>query len=234
MRDAHLTEADTLALVRGEPVSADSLGHLDRCSDCAKRVREQQEVWNTLGSLDPGPRSEALWDGIEAHLTPHAAKRRPVIRLPWAMAAALVLSLGLGASWQLFSLRARIASLEQANSELALGHNSASMRLTALADLPESPREQATIDVLLSLLRADPDEHVRLLALEALQGPLESGTVTPRALVEILAMEKSPLVQTDLIVSILGAGGPGMLPAIRNVLPQDSIHPFVSSQLIET
>jgi hypothetical protein len=127
-----------------------------------------------------------------------------------------------------------MASLEAANAELALGHRSASVRLAAISDLTGEVSDARTDQTLLQILSSDPNEHVRLFALEALRGSLESGALSPEALVDLLATETSPLVQTDLIVWIIRIGGPGMLPAVREALPPASTHPFVASQLTET
>ena len=234
MNDAHLTETDTLALVRGEPVSSKALEHRERCPDCAARVTEQTELWNTLGSVAPSPRSETMWDIVETRLTPPLAGRRRVKTLPWAFAAALVLSLGLASWWQISSLRARITHLESSNTGLALGHGSASVRVAAIADLAVEIRDEGTDRSLLQLLRTDPNEHVRLLALEALGGALDSGAVSAEELVGFLTTEPSPLVQSDLIVWILRIGGAEMLPAIREALPPTAVHPFVAGQITET
>jgi hypothetical protein len=233
MKDLHLAEEDVLALVHRRPVSQEAEEHSIRCSECAQRVAGQKEVWRAMATGLPAPDPEKMWEEIEPHLNAQVPLRRPVTRQPWALAAVLLLSLGIGASWQLYSLGSRIAALEQANIELALEHSSAAWRLAAVAGLSKNPGDQGAIEALLSLLESDPDQHVRLSALEALRDPLEAGAISTGVLVEILASEPSPLVQTDLIVSILQAGGPGMLQAIRDTLPRDSIHPFVAAQLFE-
>lgn len=233
MNDGHLTEAQTLALVRGESAAEDAVAHHARCAECAERVAQQLEVWRALGQAAPAPDSRKMWAGIESNLVPKGTHRpRPPV-LPWAMAALLVLGLGVASWWQVASLRGRILDLEAANLELALNHPSAPIRLAAVAGLSGGTQYEGSYQSLLQILRADPNEHVRLLALDALRPPLQSGELSAEALLGLLSTETSPLVQTDLIFWILEEGGSELKPAIRSALRTSPLHPFVASQLSE-
>jgi HEAT repeat protein len=97
----------------------------------------------------------------------------------------------------------------------------------AIEPLLDQPSAQTA---LVDLLRSDPNEHVRLFALDALRELFESHALPVDLLVAALATETSPLVQTDLIVLIRRAERADPTD-LRDVMDGARLHPFVLAQL---
>lgn len=219
------------------------LQHLEGCGECAALTG----FWRQLGALPaatPDPRQRARFDqmlaayeeGLEA-----ARHRQHPARQSWfsawalrpmpAMAAVLVLAVGLGAGvlggWFLHSGRASSSANtanNAANQEIAdlrdqvqstrqlvvlslLQQQSASDRLQGVTYSARMPQADSKVsEALLRSLKYDSSPDVRLAALDALQRDAQAPALGPdirRGLVDAFSYQKSPLVQIALVDSFV-------------------------------
>ena len=210
-------------------------GHLESCSECAERWGLLREVREGLGH-DATPRdAEVLWRGIEAEI---GVKSTSSPSRRWAWAALWVVGLGLGSLWWTQAGRPTedpgFASGRGETPLVALNRLAspeASVRMAAVGALEPLLDRASVRDALLDLLRSDPDEHVRLFALDALGPAFAANQVPLEVLLGVLATERSPLIQTDLIVLIRRLSGQEPTD-LQNLFDGAPLHPFVVAQLV--
>lgn len=227
--DSHLTDAELDAVRGGATLPGDRLTHAEDCPRCQASIEGFENTWKLLGEVVPAHDGE-LWGSISDALDrdPHP-RRLPGLAL---MAAAAVLVVALGV-WGV----ARMRSLEQGRTErLAAGielfdaQQAAAGRLAAVLALETGEQSVATLRPLLDVLEGDPDEHVRIAALDVASEAILAGRVPQARLLTILRYERSPVVQSDLVDLLLRSAGPEVVPSLRRALPPDT-HPFVLAQL---
>ena len=87
-----------------------------------------------------------------------------------------------------------------------------------------------TVDALLRTVRYDPNLNVRLAAIDALGGALDSPDVGV-GLIEAFEQQDSPLLQVMLASLLLDGGVPGADDAVQRVLERDELDPLVREYL---
>lgn len=224
MIDRHLEANEIEALQRGASLPRDRADHADSCPYCTARTQGNDEVWDLLEEAVPTPRTDEMWRGIADYL----GRRRWLGSTPArAAAAASIVTLAVVASWTFFGGDRQ----EPRHDSLAVAEPSAARRLAAVVDLEARGRPADAVPALMTLLESDPDEHVRIAALDALGDVIIEGHVPRSRLLPILERERSPLVQSDLLDLLLKTGGAELLPTLRRALPRETTHPFVLAQL---
>lgn len=232
--------------------------HLAACPECRGERDELETTWSRLEPLgdEHGPpvpsdrlrsrfyralgeaerelaRPPAWRRWLEGLLPPRASAPRPA----WSLST-LVLGVALGAAimWALGAnreisrLSAEVDSMSRVVGLSLLEHPSASERLRGVSWSSRALTDERIVAALLDSLRRDPNVNVRLAALGALAGRIDSPAVRT-GLIEALPRQQSPVLQVPLI-EILNAGdGDNAERAIRSFLERDDIDTEVKRQI---
>ena len=226
----HLTQAEIEALRRGESLAGGRDLHAEDCPRCQARLQGFERTWDALGSIVPESDRD-LWPSIAVELEEADRSRR----LPWLKGLAVAAALALVASlWSVARLgwtggmptERRAAAAEYLDLE-----RPAASRLALVIEVMKQEQEGEGWTSLMAVLESDPDEHVRIAALDLAARAILEGSVPRLRLLSILSAEPSPVVQSDLVDLLLQAGGGDILPSLRDALPVESTHPFVLAQL---
>lgn len=178
-------------------------------------------------------------------LIEHAWPRRPAFQLAAAAAALVVgmaagLLLGSGSDADVGALETELASLRQTVSLALLAQDSASARLEGVsvgrraADELSRHRlgDDALVTALVRVVRVDPSDNVRLAAIDALMRVADRRAVA-ETLTEILAAERSPLIQLALVDLLLLRGGERGRAAVETLLVRDDLDATVRGYVAE-
>jgi hypothetical protein len=167
---------------------------------------------------DPGP-------SIATVIRKDRGRRRTVRTLGLAAALATIVA----GAWV---LRERIPPVPTEATRTPFdSHAPTADRLRAVLSLDVTNAAGSDLAQLLDVLDHDPNEHVRLAALDAMTGSILGGRVRTARLLTILRHEESPLVQSDLVDVLRRVGGDAIVPQLRGALSPETTHPFVQDQL---
>lgn len=185
-----------------------------------------EEVARTAGK----PPSRG-WREMLAVLMPQPVR----LGVAWALPA-LVLGVLLGIRvpgseprGEMTELRQEVRSLSRMVTLSLLQQESASERLKGVSyGRSTSPTDERVLSALLAAVKEDPNENVRLAAIDALAGVVERPRVQ-QTLVDSLPRQESPLVQIALVDLL--AEAPGARPLLSRVAEDPEIDPTVRDYL---
>jgi Putative zinc-finger/HEAT repeats len=224
--------------------------HLETCADCRAEAEAMALLWTTLGSdtaqLDAEVPHERMRARFHAALAAYESRSGILDRLfaPWAgrpalraaLAAALVVvgvlvgrALPSPRDEDIAALRAEVRTVGLA----LLDHQSASERLLGVAWAQRAGDEPRAVNALLERLEYDPNENVRLAAVEALRPQLDRPEVVD-GLAAALERQDAPLLQVTLANALLAGGGTEGVAAVRRLLERKELDPTVRDYLDDT
>lgn len=231
--------------------------HLAECDSCREEAEALGVFWHQLGDLDPAVDvpSDRLRSNFYAFLAEEQARRADTVwsravswldalwpRQPQLQAAMVAVALvgGVGVGWlaargedpEIAALRAELSAVSETVSISLLTHPAASERLRGVGLTARAASDERIVDGLLDLVRSDPNDNVRLAAIEALAGRLEEPGVKPR-LLRTLPEQSSPLLQMTLLDVLLPADGQRVLEAAEPLLETDTLDEAVRERLLE-
>jgi hypothetical protein len=202
--------------------------HLESCAACRTEVAELNAVWRGMENLNdpadsvPDPAAKARFlevlrayeaGAATAHAAAPAAK---VIAFPaspvWrGLAAAGILAAGIlmghfqagprerEGTTEISQLKGQVDSLRQLVALSMLQQQSPSARMRGVTYTEQmSQPDREVVDALLSAVRNDNNENVRLSAVDALQKFSSDPRVIP-ALVDAIPQQDSPVVQISIV-----------------------------------
>lgn len=238
------------------------LAHIQACAECAGMT----ELWRRLGGLplvEPDPRQRQRFDqmlaayqaGIAAPVTAGRTLPRTPAAAAWkqlfwhplpAMAAVLLVAVGLGAGWwlrggaaaatshpadttsqQVAELRQQVQATQQLAVLSLLRQSSPSDRLQGVSySTPLVASDPEVVDALMRSLKYDSSPDVRLAAIDALtshagQPDIRSG------LVQSFSYQKSPLVQIALVDSFAETRDQQARPLLQRISKDTAFNPEV-------
>lgn len=230
--------------------------HLRECPDCRRELERVREVWAALGELperEPGP---GVRSRFYAMLEEETRRVGRATHKPWRQsvedwigswwphrplgqvaAAVFLLLVGLvagsrfqsgpGPNGEVADLRVEVAQMRQLVSLSLLKQESSSERLRGvnLSTRVRQPSREL-LSTLTRTLETDPNENVRLAAIDALSlFRSEPGVVD--ALTSALVQESSPLVQIALIDVVTATQERNALDTLRKFLEERDVNPAV-------
>jgi HEAT repeat protein len=234
------------------PAEADAVAaHLAICPMCAAEFEDLGDTWERLGDL-PHLRvdSAGMRARFDASLTAQPlgmARRRawPIhaggYGLQFAAAAALViLGVVIGRQMapaptvdpQIAGMRDELRDMRQIVTLSLLQQQSASERLKGVSYTSqiEQPGSEVTA-ALLDALMHDPNDNVRLRAVDALRRFADHAPVR-RGAIDALPRQTSPLVQMELIEFVLEVGGRDAADALRRLSSDPMVNEAVRAQAL--
>jgi hypothetical protein len=220
--------------------------HLATCAPCQAEADALTMLWADLGTLHDDVPHERMRARFHAGLAAFAQResatglgafieslwpRRPMLQ---AGIAIVLLVTGFLAGQLLPSrsdpeidaLRAEVHAV----GLMLLGHQSAAERLRGVEWARSTIADTRTVDALLRTLRSDPNLNVRLAAIDALGGALDSPDVGA-GLTQAFEQQDSPLLQVMLASLLLDGGIAGADDAVRRVLEREDLDPLVREYL---
>jgi hypothetical protein len=224
--------------------------HLRACADCRAEADATTLLWTTLGrdsvELDAEVPHERMRARFHAALAAYESRGGVLDRLlaPWAGGPALrvafavalvVVGVLVGRSLpsrhddEIAALRTEVRTVGLA----LLDHQSASERLLGVAWAERAGGEPRAVTALLDRLERDPNENVRLAAVEALRLELDRPEVVD-GLAAALERQDAPLLQVTLANALLSNGGTEGVTAVRRLLERKDLDPTVRDYLDET
>lgn len=214
-----------------------------------------RRIWEALDRLpeeQPGPALRQRFYRMLDEEAERAPRKRPVrkswrevlstllpqpVRLgvAWALPA-LVIGVLLGARvpgsekrGEISELRQEVRSLSRVVTLSLLQQESASERLKGVSyGRSTGPTDERVLSALLAAVTEDPNENVRLAAIDALAGVVERPRVQ-QTLVESLPRQQSPMVQIALVDLL--AEAPGARPLLSRVAENLEVDPTVRDYL---
>jgi hypothetical protein len=179
----------------------------------------------------PVRRSWRDWRQIFSTLFPQPVR----LGVAWALPA-LVIGVLMGARvpgaetrGEISELRQEVHSLSRVVTLSLLQQESASERLKGVSyGRSTGPTDERVLSALLAAVTEDPNENVRLAAIDALAGVVERPRVQ-QTLVESLPRQESPMVQIALVDLL--AEAPGARPLLSHVAGDPEIDPTVRDYL---
>ena len=220
--------------------------HLASCPACRAEADALTTLWADLGTLEDDVPHERMRARFHAGLAAFAQQesatglgafidsiwpRRPAVQ---AAIALVLLVTGFFAGQLLTSRTNR--EIDELRAEfravglVLLDHQSAAERLRGVEWARGSIADARTIDALLRTVRYDPNLNVRLAAIDALGGALESPDVGA-GLTQEFEQQDSPLLQVMLASLLLDGEVAGAADAVRRVLDRDDLDPLVREYL---
>lgn len=168
---------------------------------------DQENLLDVLGADAPSERMRRRLQGEITAERQRMSRRRARRRRVWAIAAVLVLAVGVGSRQRVSNPGGRAAeTLAALDSASALRRAQAARASTAPADLPAVVRDR-----LADLLRGDPDPNVRLAAMRALAARDDDDGIRA-LLIEAVATAQAPILQAHLVTT-LSHGPRGLSPS---------------------
>lgn len=213
-----------------------------------------RRLWDALDHLpeeQPGPALRQRFYRMLDEEAERTARRRPSrgwremlaafmpqpVRLgvAWALPA-LVLGVLLGTrvtgtepKGEMAELRQEVRSLSRMVTLSLLEQESASERLKGVSyGRSTGATDERVLSALLAAVKEDPNENVRLAAIDALAGVVERPRVQ-QTLVESLPRQESPMVQIALVDLL--AEAPGARPLLSRVADDPEVDPTVRDYL---
>lgn len=174
-------------------------------------------------------RPSRSWREMLAALMPQPVR----LGVAWALPA-LVLGVLLGTrvperTGEMTELRQEVRSLSRMVTLSLLQQESASERLKGVSyGRSTGSTDERVLSALLAAVKEDPNENVRLAAIDALAGVVERPGVQ-RTLVESLPRQESPMVQIALVDLL--AEAPGARPLLSRAADNPEIDPTVRDYL---
>jgi anti-sigma factor RsiW len=228
----------------GEDERAELEEHLAGCPACRDEARQLEALWARLGGIEPAIEvpSQRLRARFYSFLAEEERRHRAGrwsdrlgrrLAALWprerqaqmALAAAsLVLGVGvglagagLGTGAEVRALRGELASVSESVGLSLLTHPAATERLRGVSLAGRAAADQRVVEALVDVVRSDPNDNVRLAAIEALAQRLDEPGVGPR-LLEVLPVQSSPLLQMTLLEVLLPQNGPQVLEVAEPLL----------------
>jgi len=217
--------------------------HLSSCERCRAEAEQLKDLWGTLGSLPAEDPSAAMrsrfYDSLRVWRQREAERRHAFFGLPrpfWqAVAAALILAIGLGAGYalrgrdssELSQLRGEVYNMRQLVALSLLQQQGASDRLRGVSYAYRyEQNDPQVLSALLTTVDHDPSVDVRLSAVDALRNYTNS-PVGRRGLEQALAKQNSPLVQISILDQLVETQDRSATPAIQSLLAGQDLNPSV-------
>ena len=230
--------------------------HIATCADCRAELDQVESVWTALGELPEGEPGPGLRSRFYAALEEEKRRlaraekpswtkrverwidtwwpRRPVFQVATA-AVLLVVGVVAGANLktapapngEIAQLRGEIQEMQQMVSLSLLKQESSTDRLRGVNwSTRVAEPSDALLASLKSTLRSDPNENVRLAAVDALAVFHRDPGVTD-ALTTALSQESSPMVQIALIDLMTVIQERKSLHALRAFVEMQNVNPSV-------
>ncbi len=237
--------------------SAELDRHLAACAPCAAEAAALASLWRELGELPEEAPSEGARRRFDALLAGEAARqagrpvalggfrdaersepvRRPVWRSALALAAMLIVGLGIGfllsrqGGSDVAALRREVGDLHEMVAMSLLEQRSVSERLRGVAYTREYTGEDEKLaSALYRTMLSDPNVNVRLAALEALK-PLAERPAEREKLVAAVSRQDSPLVQLSLIDLLIASDSAAAKRDLKALVDNPNLDPAVRAYL---
>lgn len=225
--------------------------HLHDCAACGAEAARLTGIWERLDvwqEVEPPPHlRERFEEMLDAYR--HGLEARPVARKGWmawwpsrpALQFAVALSmLAAGffggrvldkspapASGDVAELRKEMAGMRQLVTLSLLQQQSATERLRGVTwSYRTEPDDTEVLGALLTTINTDPDVNVRLAAIDAVRN-FASSPVARRGLVQALGKQSSPLVQVELVNTLVDLRQRDARPQIEAALRNPDVDPAV-------
>lgn len=226
-----------------DPVAREFEAHLDSCPACRRELDELRRVWDGLGAIaqpepDAGLRTD-FYSSLREWQRRDSERRRPFwwAKHPGfqAIAAVLLLTAGIGVGrlsmnhdeGKLTELQKEVNDMRQMVTLSLLQQQSASERLKGVSwayRVEQSDNEVLT--ALLKTLKTDPNENVRLAAVDALR----KFSHLPEArsgLAQSLSGQRSPLVQVAILDELVDLHDKSSIQTVDGLLRESELNPAV-------
>ncbi len=230
--------------------------HLMDCENCRLELKGMETAWAALGDLpdeDPLPEMRGRFYAMLEEEKQNLARaqrvpwyrrveswldnwwpRRPAVQMVMIVVVAAAgilagsgLEGGTGDNGEISELRGEVQQMYQMMSMSLIGQESSSDRLRGVNW--SSRVEEPSSDLLYSLsstLSSDPNENVRLAAVDALSSFHDRPGVLD-ALTQSMAVEDSPVVQIALIDLLIALQEKKSLEALKQIIEQRDLIPPV-------
>ncbi|HVT92660.1 MAG TPA: HEAT repeat domain-containing protein [Bryobacteraceae bacterium] len=221
--------------------------HLDNCAGCRREVEELRSVWEGLGAL-PRPEPDAglrtdFYSSLREWQRRDSERRRPLwwARHPVAqgIAAAILLVAGIGIGRltlgheeeKFTNLQREVNDMRQMVALSLLQQQSASDRLKGVSWTYRVEQSDIEVqDALLHTLKTDPNENVRLAAVDALR-KFSHSPETRAGLVQALTAQRSPIVQVAIVDELVDLGDKSSVQTMNGLLGQPELNPSVRKRV---
>ena len=225
--------------------------HLTGCSDCAQEMSQLSAMWDRLADLPAPEPSHALnvrWESTLESLI--GARRqnswrftlgalwpqRPVWQVSIAVAC-LAVGLAVGSfsrrptvereGNEIAALRQEVSSTKEMVALSLLQQQSATERLRGVDySVRMRTMEPEVVSALIQAVNHDPNENVRLAAIDALTKASGNAQVR-QSMVQSLKSQESPMVQAALIDYVVDARDQAAVNTLKQMAVRDDLNPAI-------
>ena len=237
-----------------ETILSEIQEHLNTCDSCSKEVLSAQKVWMKLGTLPDEQPGEATRERFYTMLSAYQEglsqsqqaprvrdvinswierwwPKNPAIQIGFSMAL-LLLGIFVGSRFepeqtgniQLTALQEDLRAMRQLVSLALLNQESPSERLKGVSFIAKFERpDQEILTALLNTLNNDPNVNVRLAAIQSLF-LFSNNPEVKSGLIQSLAVQKSPLIQFELIELLVKKGATQAIETLKQISENDSVN----------
>jgi hypothetical protein len=221
--------------------------HLHSCETCRREVESLRNVWEGLGAV-PRPEPDAglrtdFYSSLREWQRRDSERKRPLwwVRHPavQGIAAAVILAAGIGIGrftlghdeGKLTDLQREVNDMRQMVALSLLQQQSASDRLKGVSWTYRVEQSDIEVqDALLHTLKTDPNENVRLAAVDALR-KFSRSPETRAGLVQALETQRSPIVQVAIIDELVDLGDKSSIRTMNGLLQEPELNPSVRKRV---
>lgn len=217
--------------------------HAEQCSVCREELRIWEEM-EQLAAPRPGPYFKRDFEAMlerESRRTTGAVKTGRPQWLAWAVAAALAVGGYVLGNYnaardrqpEVAELRAEVKTMRTMMAMSMLQQQSAVERLRGVSYSValENP-DREVVEALVETLRGDSSVDVRLAAVDALRKYAQRPEVR-KALGAALPVQDSPLVQLELIETLVDLKDKPAAPELRRMVNREDVDPTVKTRLVK-
>lgn len=236
--------------------------HLAECAACSEELETSRQLFTLMGEM-PAPRPSAdmpvrFQAMLEEYKGSVAGKKKPFanilagLKQLWTLQprtqlaysiVLAVLSLGLGfmlnrqvgaGNREIAALSLQVHEMKEMMMLSLLENPSASERIKGVSFTSEiKSANKEVVDALFSTLNNDPNVNVRLVTLEALSN-LANDPAVREGLVQSIAQQDSPLVQSALADAMLKLQEKRSVTSFKKLLEQKSLNTSVRLKIEKT
>jgi hypothetical protein len=226
-----------------EQSERDFQAHLESCPACRSEAGQLRDMWDLLGAM-PRPEPDAglrtdFYSSLREWQRRDSERRAPLwwARHPafQAIAAVLLIAMGIGIGRfaggheenKFTELQQEVKDMRQMVTLSLLQQQSASDRLKGVSWAYRVDKsDQDVREALLQALKSDPNENVRLAAVDALR-KFGHSPEARTGLEQALGQQRSPLVQVAILDELVDMRSKSSIQTVDGLLREPELNPAV-------